>query len=633
MLSPAMPGRPPFPHIVMRTTLRTMLFLVAMQWQVFVSEAHPVGDCLTEDDHTLTHALVTEMSSPAIANLDHDHADDDIDNDESVMLQTKNHTQANLASTRELPDHETHRGQGTWQHPGLQLANAYMTWLSTAFDDTPVKPNENHMPLICMISILLGIVLGWVVFVICYWSCVSTQDIDVKKPATAESKSLPHKEERGVTAALANEPQKAEASIAPERNRVFSFILVADVACALGGCLLASFFPGELSARGLPQSHTGVIFSSFYVANFFCSPVAATVLQHVTDMRKVYVLGSIVNGAANMLFAWVYLIDGEIAFIVTCCGLRMVAGCSNCFLYTASYSMICVLFPDSLSTKQGLLGMLQGTVLILGPFMGSFLYTAGGLRLPFMVLGSFEFCCGCALSLLMPRVRNADAESEDNEVPWASSLRWSIIAPCLASFLGRVCLSVIEPSLELHLTGSPLHFQVMQVGMCFGIPAMLYAVLSPFAGHIDDNYLPDDGGASMMTVGTVILVSFFALLAPVPFLGELQAWKVYIAMAFMGTGIALLNVPLMKAFQTALQDLEDMKRATLSASLYTMTSVGGTIVGPIQAGFIIRHFSTRWLYTFCSIMLLPLLILVPLNRYVNGASKSKDAGHTDANKS
>ena len=74
-------------------------------------------------------------------------------------------------------------------------------------------------------------------------------------------------------------------------------------------------------------------------------------------------------------------------FIAACFIVRIVEAVGNSSFLCASFSLVALKFPNTLSTVFALVEMAFGVGMILGPTAGGALFQAGGYTLPFAVLG------------------------------------------------------------------------------------------------------------------------------------------------------------------------------------------------------------------------------------------------------
>eukprot|EP00747_Dinoflagellata_sp_TGD_P187639 gnl/TRDRNA2_/TRDRNA2_45459_c1_seq1.p1 gnl/TRDRNA2_/TRDRNA2_45459_c1~~gnl/TRDRNA2_/TRDRNA2_45459_c1_seq1.p1 ORF type:complete len:327 (+),score=43.41 gnl/TRDRNA2_/TRDRNA2_45459_c1_seq1:70-981(+) len=260
----------------------------------------------------------------------------------------------------------------------------------------------------------------------------------------------------------------------------------------------------------------------------------------------------------------------------------------------ASYSIVAQLFEENLSTANGALEIFTGLGMILGPIAGSLLFSVGGFRLPFEVLGGAQVAVGIVLAVAMPTVRS---QKSAGSFGFCSSLGLRVLPVALAVVFGNFVYGMLEPTLQPHLTAPPLNTPISTVGVIFAFPALCYAVVAPIVGYLDDNLIPNDRGFLLMSFGLVLISVSLLLLGPVPLLHwGLDMRLVWLAMVLAGVGFGFVMVPPLKKLNAALSHLERLARNSIASAIFNFSYACGGFLGPTVGGALGSAFGVPWAY-------------------------------------
>ncbi len=85
--------------------------------------------------------------------------------------------------------------------------------------------------------------------------------------------------------------------------------------------------------------------------------------------------------------------------------LRALGGIADVAAWGAVLSILMKLFPSKVTTIMSWTEMFFGLGFMLGPALGSALYSIGGFQLPFLVVGSVAFVVAIGLVFIIPNVK------------------------------------------------------------------------------------------------------------------------------------------------------------------------------------------------------------------------------------
>lgn len=271
----------------------------------------------------------------------------------------------------------------------------------------------------------------------------------------------------------------------------------------------------------------------------------------------------------------------------------------------------------------------------LAPVFGGFLYTVGGFKLPFIIMGLFLLCSIGVLAFLLPsetESRTDDDESKKSIAICNFMRPLKIPAIFMMGFttvIGCVLYSFMQPILAPHLRS--LGQNTAQIGLAFFLFTGVNIISALVLGFITDKM---KCYRSLLLVGLTTFSTGYLLLGPAPFLTFFSTddlWLIHFALAFTGFVIAFYFLPLLPeilkvARDKGMPDNEETK-AQLS-SLYTSMTYLGLFIGPSLGGTLAEHFGFAWALTIAALMgfaqALILLIFTLVENVSRGSSNLKE---------
>ncbi len=113
--------------------------------------------------------------------------------------------------------------------------------------------------------------------------------------------------------------------------------------------------------------------------------------------------GLALMGLSVLLFGFVKQMEGKATVIILSLLLRFIQGIASAILNTAAYSFASLIYPDpkKMESAISMLEATSGIGLIIGPIIGSSIYTAVGFKWTFVLLGAIllplAFLINCCL--------------------------------------------------------------------------------------------------------------------------------------------------------------------------------------------------------------------------------------------
>ncbi|KAK9905907.1 hypothetical protein WJX75_008740 [Coccomyxa subellipsoidea] len=363
---------------------------------------------------------------------------------------------------------------------------------------------------------------------------------------------------------------------------------------------MGPILPQVAISRGVGPGTVGLIFSIYAFANFAVSPYLGKALQTGVIHRKTLLLsGLLICAASAASFGLVTLIQNAHAFTAICLLLRVVNGIGSAAVDTSSFSMITGLFADSDSfgVMMGIAESFLSLGWIVGPLVGGYAAHIAGFAAPFVLTAGLTFLTVPILVLLMPGGQVEAGERPKVPVTIGRLLREPSVSVLLvAAMLAAGSLTFLDPLLGPFLQ-SVWKFDVATVGLCFGVSAVLYAIVTPFAGWLGDKV----GMLVIIVAGFVLMAIAYIMLGPAPplqpLLGPLfGSWLIWASLGLVGLGAGMAFVPLLPALLEHLDEVgiqEEGLADVVSGLLSGSFSLGGG-VGPLLGGVLANWFGFQW---------------------------------------
>ncbi|CAH3143088.1 unnamed protein product, partial [Pocillopora meandrina] len=154
--------------------------------------------------------------------------------------------------------------------------------------------------------------------------------------------------------------------------------------------------------RCVSDIYVGLIFGSYAFVIFLTSPPCG-VLVPKYGARTMLVTGTFIAGTSLMLMGFGEVIFDPTMFIIFCFVLRITSAIGAAAAETAVLSLMLQKFPNDTGTVSGAVetSCLVGSSF--GPVFGGFLYTVGGFKLPFILMGLILFCSIGVLAFLLSK--------------------------------------------------------------------------------------------------------------------------------------------------------------------------------------------------------------------------------------
>lgn len=256
-------------------------------------------------------------------------------------------------------------------------------------------------------------------------------------------------------------------------------------------------------------------------------------------------------------------------------GARMLQGAADAVAWVVGFALIADLYgPQERGRAMGLVMAGSSFGVILGPFLGGWLYERGGIRLPFLFVAALAFLELILFMIVAPRSRGSGSNVGLRKVIGQRS----IVICAIAVVAGSATFGMLEPVLPLWLQ-SEFRLRPGSIGTLFGAAALASTLMHPIYGQLSDRW----GGWRLMMTG----LALSALMLPL------------LSLATGSRAAAITMVPLWAVLGLIVTpSLAFMAEATAAAGLesygvvygvYNVAWAVGLMSGPALGGFLFER--------------------------------------------
>ena len=344
----------------------------------------------------------------------------------------------------------------------------------------------------------------------------------------------------------------------------------------------------DLSRKlGASPTMIGLLFASFGVTLL----IVSIPMGHVSDRigRKAPMVGGLIAlAAATLLFAYA---DG----LPWLFAARLVQGAADAITWAVGFALIADRYgPEERGRVSGIVMSGTSVAFMVGPSIGGWMYEAGGLRAPFLLVAGLAILG--ALGFMWLDVPPPVAPTEPVAVRVV--LRSPPVAVCAAVVVAiSATLTMEEPVLPLFLNAK-LGLGPARLGLLFGCGAVASSILHPIYGRLADRW----GGRRMMLTGLPLVACVLPLIN--------LTWSYPSTMAFFvlnTIAVAMVITPSL-TFMAEAVSAAGAGSFGVGYGLYNMAWGAGLLFGPAVAGFVYERAGFAWL----TLLWAPMLLIVSL---------------------
>ena len=166
--------------------------------------------------------------------------------------------------------------------------------------------------------------------------------------------------------------------------------------------LIAPFLPFEFKKKGINQGVVGYIFSIYSLAVIFASPMIGKMITS-RGRRPLIRLGVLLMGVSFIAYGLIDYIEDNTIYICLSFIIRLLQGFSSSSIQTTCYSICTNFYPDKKEALVGYIEAVTGIGMIMGPIIGSILYSMGGFSFTFYVFGSIFLVTSFYIYKIFPK--------------------------------------------------------------------------------------------------------------------------------------------------------------------------------------------------------------------------------------
>lgn len=188
----------------------------------------------------------------------------------------------------------------------------------------------------------------------------------------------------------------------PLVSAVTATMLISTVLSISCYSVISPFMPSEFKRKQVDDTLVGLIFAVFSLAVIFGSPVMGYVIQRV-GRRNPMIYGSYLLGASLMIFAGISYLESKTLFIAISFAARILQGIGFTLIQVTCLSIAATFYPKHRARLIGLLEAAAGGGMMLGPLIGTGLFTIGGYVFMLSALGVVFIVMGVLMPFILPK--------------------------------------------------------------------------------------------------------------------------------------------------------------------------------------------------------------------------------------
>lgn len=250
------------------------------------------------------------------------------------------------------------------------------------------------------------------------------------------------------------------------------------------------------------------------------SSLMPRILNHITRAKGCIIgMMLLIIGIGGM--GTVYYIEDATTFVVFSFVWKILLGIGCGFISTSSTATVATHFKDNREYAIGRIQACTALGLMMGPLVGSVLFTIGGYMLPFFVFAAIFLVLYPFISYNLKNLAAIEEsegliepiENENDQINfWTCFSSHRFVMALLITFIYNVSFTQYLPTLSLHYLG--MGCSQIFIGVSFALPIMVYVIMVLNIHHISAR-IPK---IYMLFMGLAMLSIAFSLIGPAPFL-------------------------------------------------------------------------------------------------------------------
>jgi MFS family permease len=165
--------------------------------------------------------------------------------------------------------------------------------------------------------------------------------------------------------------------------------------------IVAPFLPFEFERKGISQTYMGYVFAIYSLAVIIFSPICGSMIGKIGRINLIRI-GVTCMGLSFIALGAASLIEDKTTFITISLVTRFFQGFASSAIQTTCYSISTNFYPDHKEALVGYIEAVTGIGLIMGPLIGTLLYSLGGYAFTFYAFASFFVVFFFFIGVLFP---------------------------------------------------------------------------------------------------------------------------------------------------------------------------------------------------------------------------------------
>ncbi|XP_068202801.1 MFS-type transporter SLC18B1-like [Palaemon carinicauda] len=280
-------------------------------------------------------------------------------------------------------------------------------------------------------------------------------------------------------------------------------------------CLFPPFFPKIAQEKGATATIFGMIIGTNCLTAFLVTPLVGKKLQHI-GVKFAFTAGLFCSGGCCVLSGFLEWFPPGALFVVMAILIRMTHAIANAGISTSTFAYIAAEFPDSVAKIFAFTRTTMNVAQMLGPVVGGALYSLGGFKMPFLVMGTIQMtmtfvAIGYLVDFKDLGDRGTNSKKREIQITHLFAIPgiWLSFLTFVFSTMSNGFLSVtLEPLVLRKFNLGPLY-----IGLLFGLKDGANSLASPLWGWLCDRYRRVK---IFILVASCLAFLSFVLLGPLP---------------------------------------------------------------------------------------------------------------------
>jgi MFS family permease len=405
----------------------------------------------------------------------------------------------------------------------------------------------------------------------------------------------------------------------PISTRQLLFVVALCATQALLVCnyaLAVTFLTIDMAKLGATPFVIATIFSSFELGKLVCS-FFGTVLTAHFGRYAVLVTGVLLSASFSACFGIIpEITDNTGLMSVLLIVSRLLLGCGVALAQQSIYAILSDSFPESRGLVVGSANSMVAIGYMVGPAVGGALFTLGGFRLPFLVVGSLVGLCVAPIIALYPKRAGSEPTPDSTarpaeEVATKKAVTQGVLVAQPAEVWTLAVIQVFYMAKwawwDVYITEwclSEFDLSILQASLCITLLAGMFGVLTPLSGILGD-WLGNNR-ILLVASGVTLLTALYVFVGPWQLAWSMSVrWPLFLLYLVLD---GLFCVPVEPHILPTMLGLAEASAGARSEELTNLvvavakTAMNfGRVAGPFAAVPIIESFGMRGLYAVWAI--------------------------------